>query len=74
MKYMRVQSGAVTTTTDANGNFTLVGVNAPASVTVSYVGTFNSVINEIGAEYTLTQTLSSPTGNTILMNPSPTEA
>ena len=74
MKYARVTAGAVTTTTDANGNFTLPGVNAPVSATFSYVGTFNNSLNSAGAEYTLTTTLNNPTGNVVAMNPAPTEA
>lgn len=74
MRYARVTAGTVTTTTDANGNFTLVGVNAPVSATFSYVGTFNNALNAAGAEYTLTTTLSNPTGNAVAMNTAPTEA
>lgn len=74
MKYARVTAGAVTATTDANGNFTLVGVNAPVSATFTYVGTYNNSLNAAGAEYSLVQTLNNATGNVVAMNPAPTEA
>lgn len=73
MRFMRVTSGATTTFTDENGNFTLVGVNAPASVTVAYSGTYVNVVNNQGAAYSLTTTLNAATGNVIAMNPTPTE-
>jgi hypothetical protein len=72
MKYLRVTSGSGNATTDANGNFTISGVNSPLSVTFTYNGTFNTVLNNTGANYTLTQTLQPNQANTIVMNPAPT--
>ena len=69
MRFLRVTSGATTTFTDTNGNFTLAGVNAPASVTFQYAaGQYSNVQNAAGAEYALTQTLNSATGNVVTMN------
>jgi hypothetical protein len=73
MQQLKVTSGAVTTMTDASGNFTLVGVNAPASVTVEFSGTYSNVNNAAGADYSLTTNLTLPTGNVIQMAPTPTE-
>ncbi|MBL8859936.1 MAG: hypothetical protein JNL28_15620 [Planctomycetes bacterium] len=71
--YMRIVSGAVTTYTDANGNFTLVGVNAPASVTMDYSGLYGNVNNAAGADYSLTTTLTQATGNVVQMAPAASE-
>jgi len=68
LKYTRVTAGAVTTNTDANGNFTLVGVNAPASVTFGYRGVYNNISNSAGATYSLVTTLASATGNNVVLN------
>jgi hypothetical protein len=72
MKYLRVTSGSGNATTDANGNFTITGVNSPLAVTFTYNGTFNNVVNSAGASYTLTQTLQPNQGNTVVMNSAPT--
>jgi hypothetical protein len=74
MKYLRVTSAQGNATTDANGNFTFPGVNSPLAVTFTYVGTFNNVVNVAGTNYTMTATLQPNQSNTVLMNPSPTEA
>ncbi len=69
MRFIRITSGATTTFSDTDGNFTLPGVTAPASVTFQYAnGTYSNVQNSPGAEYTLTQTLNSATGNVVTMN------
>ena len=73
MQYMRVTSSAGTVFTDENGFFNFPGASGPLDVTVAYEGPFNHVVNDVGAEHVLTVTLPSGTGNTILMNPSPTE-
>ncbi len=71
MRFIRVSSGATTTFTDTNGDFTLPGVNAPANVTFQYAsGTYSNVQVDGGTPYTLTQTLNSATGNVVTMNPS----
>ncbi len=72
MKYMLVQSSAGNVTTDANGNFSIPGVNTPLAVTVSYFGTYNAVSNSTGATYTLSTTLQPNQANSVLMNPSST--
>lgn len=72
MKYMLVQSSAGNVTTDANGDFTIPGVNTPLAVTVSYFGTYNAVSNATGTTYTLSTTLQPGQANNVLMNPSST--
>jgi len=73
LKYARVQSSAGTVFTDANGNFNYPGVNSPLNCTFTYVGTFNNVFNDAGAEYSLTQSVPVGTGNAITLNPSSAE-
>jgi hypothetical protein len=68
LKYTRVTAGAVTTTTDANGNFTLVGVNAPANVTFGLNGTYNSISNQAGSPYSLVVNLANASGNNVVLN------
>ncbi len=70
--YMTVTSSAGTTTTDANGFFNYAGVNGPLDVTFRYEGLYNDVANFQGSEHVVTQPLSG-TGNSVTMNPSPTE-
>lgn len=68
-RFIRVTSGAVTTFTDTNGNFTLTGVNAPASVSFRFVnGTWANVQCNVSTEYTFTTTLNAATGNVVTMN------
>ncbi|NUP94538.1 MAG: PepSY domain-containing protein [Planctomycetaceae bacterium] len=71
-RYARVQSPAGTVTTDANGNFNFPGVTGPLSCTFTYVGTFNDVTNQAGPAYSTTIPLTG-TGNTVVLNPAPTE-
>ncbi len=71
--YARVTSSAGTVFTDVNGNFNFVGASGPLNVTVEYVGLYNDVRNQAGADYTLTVSASTGTGNQILMNPAPTQ-
>lgn len=73
MRFLKVTSGAVTTFTDTNGNFTLPGLTAPISVTVDYSGTYTNVNNAAGTDYSLTTTLNAATGNVIQMAPTPSE-
>lgn len=73
LAHIQVSSGAVTTTADASGAFTLVGVNAPATVTVAYVGAFNNVLNDAGAEHSLGFNVTTPTGAALTLNPAPSE-
>ncbi len=73
LAYARVSSGGVTTTADSNGAFTLVGVNAPALVTVGYDGLFNQVNNEAGPEHTIDFNVTTATGAVLTLNPAPSE-
>lgn len=73
MRFLKVVSGAVTTFTDTNGDFTLVGVDAPANATVDFSGTYSNVNNAAAADYSLAVSLTQPTGNVIQMAPAPTE-
>ncbi len=73
MPYLNVTSSSGNAKTDANGNFTIVGASAPLNVTVKYqAGTYATVNNSGGTAYSLTQTLNSASGNSILMNATPT--
>jgi len=74
LRYARVQSSAGTVYTDANGDFTYPGVNAPLSCTFTYVGTFNNVLNDAGPEYSLIQVLQPNQANAVTLNPAPTDA
>ncbi len=73
LAYARVSSGAVTTIADANGAFTLVGVDAPAIVTVGYDGAFNNVNNDAGPKHSIDFNVTSPTGSVLTLNSTPTE-
>lgn len=66
--YMEATSSAGTVTTDAFGNFNFPGATGPLDVTFRYVGTYNNVLNDTGAEYTKTVTLNTGTGNSVVMN------
>ncbi len=68
LKYTRVTSGAVTTFTDANGNFNLPGVNAPANVTFTYGGSFNNISNQAGSAYSQVVNLTQASGNNVVLN------
>ncbi|MFT7541165.1 MAG: PKD repeat protein, partial [Gammaproteobacteria bacterium] len=70
MPYVLVTSSQGNATTDANGNFTIAGASAPLSVTVQYDGPWATLNNQAGSDYSLTQTLNSSSGNSVLMNPS----
>lgn len=69
MRYARVTSSAGTQYTDASGNFNFAGVNAPLQVTITYVGTYNNVLNASGAEYSLSVLLQPNQANNVLLNP-----
>jgi Zn-dependent metalloprotease len=79
MPYIRVQSStAGTVYTDANGNFTFPGVNAPLNLTLSYNFSYNSgtivspVVNN-GTNYSIVFNNVQPNQpNALLMNPTPT--
>jgi len=68
--YLKVTSSAGTVFTDANGNFTYPGVNAPLSCTFTFTaGQRVNVSNQAGSNYTLTQTLQPNQANAVTMNP-----
>ena len=69
MGYIRLTSSAGTVFADRNGNFSFPGVNAPLNVTASYVGEFNNVNNENGANYSEDFLIPANTPTTITMNP-----
>ncbi len=69
MPHLRVTSAQGNAVTNPAGNFTIVGASAPLSVTVTYNGTFCQTDNQAQADYTLTTTLNSSSGNVIVMNP-----
>lgn len=69
MRYARVTSSAGTKFTDANGNFNYAGINAPLQVTITYVGTYNNVLNANGAEYSFSVLLQPNQANNLLLNP-----
>ncbi|MFT4542591.1 MAG: hypothetical protein ACI835_005059, partial [Planctomycetota bacterium] len=71
--YARVTSSAGTVFTDVNGDFIYPGVNSPLNVTVEYVGTWSTVNNVSGGEYSLTASAQPNQANNLLMNPSPSE-
>ncbi|MEW6072668.1 MAG: PKD domain-containing protein [Planctomycetota bacterium] len=73
MAHLRVTSAQGNALTDANGDFTIAGASAPLAVTVTYNGTFVTTNDQSTADYSLTTTLSSGSGNSVLMNPSATE-
>ena len=72
LQNLRVTSSQGSTTTDANGNFTIAGASAPLTVTLTYDGPFTSTENEAGPDYSLSVPLASSSGSVIVMNPSPT--
>ncbi|MCP3917650.1 MAG: hypothetical protein GY711_19055 [bacterium] len=72
--HIRLTSSAGTVFADRDGNFTFPGINTPLDITATYVGNFNQVFNEAGAEYSVTFGGVQPNQpNTLLMNPAPTE-
>ncbi len=71
--HVQITSAAGNVTTDANGNFNIVGATAPLQITVQFTGPWSLGTNSGGATYSLTTMLNSPSGNTVLMNPSPSE-
>ena len=68
MANMTVSSSSGNATTDASGNFNIVGASAPLAVTVGYVGPWARVVNSAGAAYTATPTLAAASGNAVVMN------
>ncbi|MCP3917651.1 MAG: hypothetical protein GY711_19060 [bacterium] len=72
--HIRLTSSAGTVFADRDGNFTFPGINTPLDITATYVGNFNQVFNDAGAQYSVTFPNVQPNqSNTLLMNPSPTQ-
>jgi len=67
--YVQIQSASGSTTTDANGNFTISGTDGPLNITVAYNGTYCSTNNEAGSDYSFSGSVSG-TGNSVVLNPS----
>ncbi|MEZ5973486.1 MAG: hypothetical protein R3E96_01205 [Planctomycetota bacterium] len=58
---------------DANGNFNYPGVNGSLNLNLEYLGTYTNANNDQGADYTVTFSGVSGTGNNLVMNSAPTE-
>lgn len=75
MKSMEVASSAGNTTTDGNGDFLIpYSGGAPVNVTFRFRGTWASVIDQSGANYTLTQSFQPGVPGLAAMNPALTAA
>lgn len=69
MGYIRLTSSAGTTFADRNGNFSFPG-NSPLDITVTFDGTFNTVNNDAGADYSVTfNNVPANTPTDLVMNP-----
>ncbi|MEO6710348.1 MAG: hypothetical protein ABI054_08445, partial [Planctomycetota bacterium] len=55
-------------TTDANGDFNIVGATAPVSATFKFSGPFANVINTAGAAYSQVTSLTLASGNNVVLN------
>jgi len=73
LAYTTVSSGGVTATTDSSGAFTLVGVQAPATVTAGYRGTYNFIDNAAGASHVVDFNVVASSGSRLELNGAPTE-
>jgi Zn-dependent metalloprotease len=70
--YIRLTSSAGTINADRDGNFNFVGTNTPLNITATYLGLFNNVNNQAGADYSITFNNVQPNqANVLLMNPGP---
>ena len=68
MPFMNVSSPQGNTTTDANGDFTIVGANAPLAITLSYNGPFHTSNNTTGPDFVLNTQANANSGNVFTMN------
>lgn len=59
--------------TDINGNFNIVGATAPLNVNVKYDGPFVTTTDASAPVYSLPANLASASGNSIVMNSTPTQ-
>jgi len=69
MRHLRVTAAGQTTNTDENGAFSFPGLASATSVQVEFRGPFNNVLNDAGAEYSLSQTVQPNTNAVLTMNP-----
>ena len=72
MRHLRVSAAGLTTTTDLNGAFSFPTLSSATPVTIDFRGPFNNVLNDAGAEYSLTQTVPANSSTTLTMNPAST--
>ncbi len=70
LPHVEVASSSGNATTDANGNFNIIGASAPLQVTIKYLGPWCNSLHSGGVSYTFTTTLNAPSGNQVLLNPS----
>jgi hypothetical protein len=68
LAHVVVQSAQGNATTDANGDFNIVGATAPLNATVSFNGPFTTPTNSGAPVYSLPVTLASSSGNSVVMN------
>jgi hypothetical protein len=68
MPYLTVTSPQGNATSDANGNFTIAGATAPVTGTFKFSGTYAFVNHQPGTDYSLAQSLTSASGNSVVMN------
>ncbi|MEW6074597.1 MAG: hypothetical protein AB1726_18645 [Planctomycetota bacterium] len=73
MVHLTVTSPSGSAQTNANGDFTIAGASPPLNVTVKFDGPYTTTYNQATTTYSLTTTLISGSGNSVLMNPSATE-
>ena len=68
MPGMTITSAQGNATTDANGDFTIVGATAPVSATFKYSGPFVNVVNSAGGAFSQVTNLTLASGNNVVMN------
>jgi len=74
MPFMNLTSTAGSTTTDANGNFSInVGNSNPVSVTATYAGPYCRVYNQAGASHSTTTSFTPGVPGSMTMNTGQTE-
>ncbi|MDA0948865.1 MAG: hypothetical protein O2799_10100, partial [Planctomycetota bacterium] len=72
--YLTLTSSAGDVVTDRDGNFTIVGANAPVNITATFQGPYCDTNNDQGADYSITFTGVQPgQANVLEMNSSPSE-
>jgi hypothetical protein len=69
LAYVQCTSGATNVFSDAAGNFAFPGLSGSPNVTFSFSGTYARVVNNGGANESLTLALPAGTPNSVLLNP-----